>query len=166
MTTLLALGPHRCQDAGQGTPKYIWFWHPSTAACSRGLPAPPAALQANPSPVQCREQEASQRPEALSWVPRFPLAQLHRAAIWLMSDIVSNLALSTPAICFAFTPCYSIPPALHCTRLLNSFVCICPLRTRADSHHRSRQDVQQGERATQRGLFSKTIKIKKAYNLH
>lgn len=77
-----------------------------------------------------------------------------------LSDNISSLVLSTPAICFTFTPCYPIPPALHCTRLLNSSVCICPHQTRADPTTEAARTCNRVRQRLSRVPFKK-IKTKK-----
>lgn len=85
------------------------------------LPGPEGARA--PSMWRCNAEGAAnkmQQLESLGWVYWFPLAQLRRAGIWLISDISS--LISTPASWFSFFPRGSIPPVWNCMRLLNLFI--------------------------------------------
>lgn len=152
LATLPALMPPWCQDTGQGTPKYTWFRHPSTAACSRGLPAPPAALQANPSLAQCREQDSDWRhsagclgPPSLSCtVQQFGFVRQH---------FQPSTFHPGHLLCFHPMLLNSSSTALH-----ETFKLLCvhlPVPNTGRPHHQSRQDMQQGESATQQRLFKK-----------
>lgn len=153
-------GSHATSVPGHGTghPKIHLVSAPQHCCLQQRVASTPSSTANKSFPGAM--QGARQRLEALSWVPRSPLTQLHRAAIWLMSDNISSLVLSTPAICFTFTPCYPIPPALHCTRLLNSSVCICPHQTRADPTTEAARTCNRVRQRLSRVPFKK-IKTKK-----
>lgn len=132
---------------GQGTPQtHPVFCTPSVAAWGGGgessFPAQPSSVASKCllSAMQ-REQAAKRSNWSLDWVSWFPLAQLCRAVIWLMPGIVSSLIVSTPISSFSFFPCWLIPPAWHCMRLLNLSINIWPplnpKQVHRHLHHRS-----------------------------